>query len=103
MNKELNLRTDEKMEVLKQTSINKTREYIGTLRPQRGHTLFQFNQKTKELTKADFSVDKEIDFNDAVKGLTSQNKQVDGQEGMLYISALNKRNAIKKIFKGLKN
>lgn len=99
MNKEIELLSEDKIEILKQTAIEKQRVFIGSLTPKRGHTLYEFNFATKQLSKTEFKVEKQIDFESAAKGLVSQTKQVDGKEGVLYVSALNEKNAWKKVLK----
>lgn len=89
--------SENQIEVLKQTSVEKKRVLQNKIRPKRGHTLFKFNLETNEISKAEFKVEKEISFLDARMGLVSQNKEVDGEPNFLYVSALNKKNAIKKI------
>lgn len=92
----------DKVEILKQTSIEKKRVLHSRVRVRPGHRLFKFDLNKKELVEATFTVDKQISFLDARKGLVSQGKEVDGEEGCLYVSALNKENALKKIFKSLR-
>ena len=66
---------------------------VGVLRPQRGHTVFQYDTESGELTKAVFD---EVDY-DTTNEL--QNKRITVQEGCMYVSALNVKNAVKKLGK----
>lgn len=92
----------DKVEILKQTSIEKQRVLHSRVRIKSGHRVFKFDLNKKELVEATFTVDNQISFLDARKGLVSQEKEIDGEEGCLYVSALNKKNALKKIFKSLR-
>jgi hypothetical protein len=76
----------------------KKRVHIGSIRPHKGHTLFEINYKTGEIKKAEFkkqvlnigeAIHKGVDF-------VSKKKEIEIKENCVYISALNKENAIKK-------
>jgi hypothetical protein len=47
--------------------IPKQLEFVGSLRPQKGHTLFEFNYKTGEIKAAEFKIDA-VNFTDAKIG-----------------------------------
>jgi len=70
-------------------------EYIGTLKPQKGHTLFEMNVVTQEIVIAKFE-DIVIDFNSALKGNYSKKQKVIINPNCIYVTALNKKNAAKK-------
>ena len=91
--------SEDKIEILKQTQIEKKRTLIRTIRPKKNHTLFEFDLNKKEVRRAEFIVEKEISFESAMRGETTQKKEVDGKEGCIYISALNLNNAWKKFYK----
>lgn len=65
----------------------------GTIRPQKGHTLFELNLKTKEIKPAQFE---EIYYQSDMK-----KKKVIMQHDCIYISALNEKNALRKLFKSI--
>ena len=67
---------------------------VGHLKPHKGHTVFKYNKKTAELSKAVF---------DQIEEETS-NKRITIEEDCVYVSALNVKNAIKRLAKhyGLK-
>lgn len=67
---------------------------VNTIKPKRGHTLFKFDKKTKEITKAEFE-EVDIDYSTAIKGDLSAKRKVVIEGNCLYISALNKTNVIK--------
>lgn len=74
-------------------------ELIGNIVPHEGHTVWKINKETLQIEKAKFSnviYSNTIDNN----GFQSIKKQLIVQDGYEYISALNKKNALKKYFKG---
>ena len=64
----------------------------GSFKPHPGHTLFQYNHITKELTEAKMEL-MPADFKNPKK----RKQKVVMEEGCSYISALNKQNAYKKL------
>lgn len=89
----------DKIEILKQTNIEKKRTLIHTLIPQKNHILFEFDLEKKEVRRAEFVKPKEISFLDAMQGNVKLKKEVDGKEGCVYVSAMNEQNAWKKFMK----
>ena len=67
------------------------------LLPQKGHTLFEYHLINKTIEVADFDDVPNIKWNDAVCGETSLQKKITKKENCVYISALNKKNALKKL------
>ena len=59
---------------------------VGQLRPHRGHTTYKYNTITGKLSEAVFE-------------LESENKRITVEEGCIYVSALNIKNAVKKLGK----
>jgi len=95
--KETEIKTDEKIEIVKQSQAEIQQKLVGRVRPKKGHILFEFNIKTKEIKKANFdSVD--VDFEKAQSNNLSINKKITVNKDCLYISALNEKN-VKKILK----
>lgn len=92
--------SEDKIEILKQTQIEKERILIRTIHPKKNHILFEFDLEKKEVKIAEFKKQGEISYLSAMKGETSQKKEVNGKEGCIYISAMNEKNAWK-IFKKL--
>ena len=66
--------------------------FLGSISPKKGHRLFQLNTETGEVTEAHVE-GKLIEMPDGRKEIR---KQVFIREKFLYISALNKNNAIKR-------
>lgn len=67
-------------------------KFLGSVSPNRGHRLFQLNTETGEVTEAHV----EGKFIEMPDGRKEVRKQVFIREKYLYISALNKKNAIKR-------
>ena len=76
----------------------KQKEYklIGKLRKVAGHTLFEFNKKTKEIKPAD--IKRECIF-DAKTGKPLYKTKTDIHKDCFYLQALNIKNAEKKLRK----
>ena len=69
---------------------------VGRIVPHHGHTLFQYNTKTREITKAEFDNIPTISWQDAVNNNFQKYSKVIKKPNCLYISALNEAN-VKKI------
>ena len=66
--------------------------FLGSISPKKGHRLFQLNTETGEVTEAHV----EGKLVEMPNGRKEIRKQVFIREKFLYISALNKKNAIKR-------
>ena len=68
-------------------------ELIGMIVPFDGHTIWQINKETLEIEKAKFS--------NTTYHLGGENKkEIIIKDGLAYVSALNRKNALKKFKKG---
>lgn len=92
----LNLNPNNKdvIEIVDQKQQEKELKLVDSQRPQRGHTLFKFDIKTRKVEKAKFE-EVDIDFKNAQKGDMSSKRTVMVEEGCIYRSALNVKNFIK--------
>lgn len=68
---------------------------IGKQRKVRGHTLFEFNRKTKEIRPADISTNVVVGMNGKWRYIT----KTDVYQDCFYLQALNEKNAKKKLVK----
>ena len=68
-------------------------ELIGEIIPHNGHSVYKINKETKEVDLAKFS-NTTFTFNGKNK------KKIIIEDGFSYVSALNKKNALKKYLKG---
>lgn len=74
-------------------------KFAGTIRPQKNHILFEINLENETIERAEFE---EIEFLSLEKGKNiTKKKKVIMKKGCLYISALNEKNAIKKLNRAL--
>jgi hypothetical protein len=69
-------------------------ELIGKIQPFSGHRLWEINNETLEIELAKFSTVK-INWGSGVR------KEIITMKGFSYISALNKKSALKKFHKGI--
>jgi hypothetical protein len=77
--------------------VEKKLQKLATIKPQRGHKLFEVNSETKEITEAEFEI-LDIKYEDA-RDNKQVRKKVICKPGHIYVSALNKKNVIKKLNK----
>tara|TARA_R110002051_G_scaffold322875_1_gene414762 strand:+ start:1778 stop:2089 length:312 start_codon:yes stop_codon:yes gene_type:complete len=77
-----------------------TKEYkkATTIKPHKGHTLYEYNVETKELVEATYTKT-DVSYIDIQKGKNIARRRVDMKGGCVYVSALNKKNAVKKLLK----
>lgn len=69
---------------------------LGSQTKVKGHTLFEYNTKTREIKEATFK-SQIVDFKSVTTESPDDRKTVIVKEGCVYIQALNKKNAIKKL------
>jgi len=93
--KELQEKKIDKIENVKQVSIEKKTVFLGTVKPKKGHTMFEVNYKLKTIVEAIFDEVPAIKFQDAKIGVKSASKKITKKEDCIYVSALNKKNVIK--------
>jgi len=93
--KEIQQKTPDKIENVKQVSIEKQTILIGTLKPKKGHKLFEANMKLKTNEDATFDELPAIKFSDARIGVKSASKKITINPDCVYISAINKKNVSK--------
>lgn len=93
--KEINQQPQGKIENIKQVSIEKKHVFLGTLKPQKGHKMFEVNMKLKTIEEAKFDELPAIKFTDAKVGVKSAKKKITITPDCVYISALNKKNVLK--------
>jgi hypothetical protein len=85
--------TDKILDV-RQVEVDKKLNFIGTIVPQRGHTLFEVNLKTSKIDLAVFEII-DISFDDASKEKFLKKRKLIQKPDCLYISALNVKNVYK--------
>lgn len=95
--KETELFTADKVAIHKQNIIKAANEHhIGTIRPHSGHTLFEINAVSGDIAPAEFEVSTAV-YSANSKGLVRRKIVI--KANCVYISALNKKNAIKQLLR----
>lgn len=79
-------------ENIEHVQVAKRQEFRGSYKPKPGHKFFKYDHAAKELTEAQYEL-LPADFRNPKK----IRKKVVMEEGCSYISALNKKNALKKL------
>ena len=102
MKQEFDKVVEDKIEIVKQTQAESQRVYLGRLKPNRNHIMFELNLETRVLSRAEFRKNETVSFLDAMVGQVSINKEIDIKDGCYYVSAMNEENACKKLAKELK-
>lgn len=82
--------------------IQKQTELIDTLLPQKGHKCFEINRSTGEINEAVFKTE-DVVFRMSTVLHGSVQKKLVVKENHVYITALNKQNALKKYQKQKNN
>lgn len=100
--KELIKNYSDKIEIVKQQQKKTEIKFSHSIKPHKGHTLFEINTITFEIKKAIFRT-KDACYLKAIRGELFSKKDVIMNENCVYISALNEKNAFKKLFKELEN
>lgn len=89
------------VEVTQQKEVEYRLEYESTIIPHENHTLFEINIDTLEVSIPEYKVRDYVYNPHWVKGSKIQgHSEVIRKEGFAYISALNKKNALKKYKEG---
>ena len=86
------------IEISTQKQVEKQHKLIASIRPHRGHTLFEINLQTGDVLPAEFET-VNADFVAAIHGCQEIKKKVIARNGCVYYSALNKESAIRKLKK----
>jgi hypothetical protein len=85
----------DKIENVKQQQAKIQKVFDSTLKPKRGHTLFEVNLIENTIEKAIFDELPNVKWEDAVKGQISLQKKITKKPNCIYISALNIKNVLK--------
>jgi len=107
--KELSKKTKDKIENVKQVSIEKKTVFLGTAHSKKGHTMFEVNDKLKTIVKAQYEIPKTLIILDEQVNKSRRinlfgrivtlprvtTKKLIKKPDCHYVSALNKKNALK--------
>jgi hypothetical protein len=92
------LKNQNKIEISIKKQVQIEKELIGKIIPHENHTLFEINNETGEIQEATYiPVPTFFKFGQKVK---KPKKEALVREGFSYVSAMNKKNALKKYLKG---
>lgn len=92
VNKNLKLKQD----VKEVRTVPCKKKYLGTIRPKKGHFIFCYkNGEIRKVNEGDFEIELVLHEN----GKTSKKKSLKVEKGVMYVSALNEKNALKKLYK----
>ena len=98
--KELGVNTESKDQIknVRQKEVEKQQKQVGQLKPHKGHTVFEYNVLTGELVPA--VIEDVISVQKHHKDLPpTKHRKIIVKEGCVYVSALNIKNAVKKLAK----
>lgn len=93
--KETDIPVKDKIEITKQQQAEKQKILHSKIIPHENHTLFEVDLSIKEIRLAVFDELPAIKWEDALKRKVSAIKKVTKKDNCIYISALNKKNALK--------
>ena len=85
----------DKVVITSQREIEKQLKKVGKIIPHRGHTLFKYNRVTEEMSEAIFE-DTVVEYNPDPRKMKA-NRRVMVEKDCVYVSALNKKNARRKL------
>ncbi len=91
----INLSEKDKVQIVKQQQAETQKVLDVTLKPKKGHNLFEVNLIEKTIELATFDELPNLNYEDALKGKISVRKKITKKENCIYILALNKKNVIK--------
>lgn len=93
--KETDILIKDKIEITKQQEADTQKILDSKIIPHENHTLFEVDLSIKEIRLAAFDELPSIKWEDALKLKVSAIKKVTKKDNCIYISALNKKNALK--------
>lgn len=93
--KETDIPVKDKIEITKQQEADTQKILHSKIIPHENHTLFEVDLSIKEIRLAVFDELPSIKWEDALKRKVSAIKKVTKKDNCIYISALNKKNALK--------
>jgi hypothetical protein len=85
----------DKLEFVKQQQAETQKILDSTIKPSKGHTLFEVNLIENTIEKAIFDELPNVKWEDALNGRISTQSKITKKPNCIYISALNKKNVLK--------
>ncbi len=99
--KETQLQSKEEIKLHAEKQIEKQTKLVFRMRPHYGHKCWQYNRDTQELSLAEFE-SQAIDFKAAANGEVALKRKIVVKDNCIYVTALNKKNALKHVNNQLK-
>lgn len=96
MDKNIFLKSKDKSEISVQKQQQKEKELIGQIFPYENHKIWEIDKETLEVRLAKYEVERTFIIGQRMV----ENKSIIITKGCAYISALNKKTALKKFMKG---
>lgn len=93
--KQLGLAEKDKMVISAQKDQKKEIKHLGSIIPNKGHTVFELKMQTGEIFVAEFMAEGATDFIAAKEGRLVRQRKILVKPGHIYVAALNKKNAAK--------
>lgn len=90
------IKQKDKVQNIAEVPQKREHKLLGSIKPKKGHLLFEINEKTGEIALAEFEKVASVYDNNRVLAV---NRKVIAKEGYCYIAALNKENAMKRFNK----
>ena len=87
---------DTTSEIVAKKEQKKEDKKVTTIKPHRGHTLFEWNIAESELVEATFEKT-DVDYLAVINKYNVARRIVIMKAGCIYVSALNKKNAMRKL------
>ena len=87
---------DTTSEIVAKKEQKKEDKKVTTIKPHRGHTLFEWNIAESELVEATFEKT-DVDYLAVINKHNVARRKVIMKAGCIYVSALNKKNAMRKL------
>lgn len=91
-------KTQDQTEIHAAREVQKTTNKIGELRMYKGHTLYEFDVEKQELREAEFQKNDTVTLQLIAAGRVPR-KRILIKKNHLYVGALNKKNAMRKLIK----
>lgn len=96
--KEIELKIKDEVKIVKEVKQEKQTVLINSIKPYEGHKCFEYNTVSNVLRLAEF-MEVAVSFEAAQRGEIATNRKVMTKEDCVYLTALNEKNAIKRLCK----
>ena len=98
--KEIELKVKDEVKIVKEVKQEKQTVLVNSIQPHEGHKCFEYNIVSNVLKLAEF-MEAVVSFEAAQRGEIAPKRKVMTKEDCVYLTALNEKNAIKRLCKML--